>query len=568
MKDGKIHLHKMNGVKIAVPVVKMSRDDIEYVEKMTGIPLREDKTQVDSRKSRAVDKPSGSSPPLERNKSKNPEYDWFQFFLDCDIAVGLCERYAQAFNKDSMDESVLPDVNDHILRTLGLREGDIIKVMRTLDAKFGRQRSKEGDGGLFSGPGGALRNNTRKGRPAPTTRASDVVDASALSSKEKSVNIADSDDKIESPPPTSPAKANTSGSKDPPAGGFDDDAWDVKPNKRSQSPPQQTRAPPASTVPAAGPSPGLTGSMKELSLLSEPLQPVKGGSAHTNAPSATTSPSVTIPEQRPSGADPSFFSTLAQSQQSILPQGPRQRPTPTQTSPPPGTLVPPPPQRPLSAPQTAQPSAFTLPAMPSQMTGAIQTQVAPLGQSLSEIGQARLQQQQLLQQQQQQQQYAAELQKANYLGHQGVHPQGMVSYPPAPHTHSGQFMHPMMTGVPNQSPFADPGRVNTFTPLSTQPTGFQSQFGSPQTYNLSQGGLNNFLPPPLEPQRTSFPGASNPQVHLGGLGQQQPPEQPLQPLIPQQTGPAPPVRFGVAPEAKKLAPQPTGRRANLSQASK
>ncbi|CRK45727.1 hypothetical protein BN1723_001070, partial [Verticillium longisporum] len=41
----------------------------------------------------------------------------------------------------------------------------------------------------------------------------------------------------------------------------------------------------------------------------------------------------------------------------------------------------------------------------------------------------------------------------------------------------------------------------------------------------------------------------------------------IQPLQPQQTGPAPPVRFGVTGEAKRLALQPTGRRANLSQAT-
>ena len=46
--------------------------------------------------------------------------------------------------------------------------------------------------------------------------------------------------------------------------------------------------------------------------------------------------------------------------------------------------------------------------------------------------------------------------------------------------------------------------------------------------------------------------------------QQQPPQ--VAPLVPQQTGPPPPVRFGVT--ENKLTPQATGRRANLSQASK
>ena len=39
LKDGKINLHKMNGVKIAVPVSKMSIEDLESVERMTGVSL-------------------------------------------------------------------------------------------------------------------------------------------------------------------------------------------------------------------------------------------------------------------------------------------------------------------------------------------------------------------------------------------------------------------------------------------------------------------------------------------------------------------------------------------------
>jgi hypothetical protein len=43
LKDGMINLHKMNGVKIAVPAVKMSLEDLEYVERITGVFLDEDK---------------------------------------------------------------------------------------------------------------------------------------------------------------------------------------------------------------------------------------------------------------------------------------------------------------------------------------------------------------------------------------------------------------------------------------------------------------------------------------------------------------------------------------------
>jgi len=36
LKDGKINLHKTNGVKIAVPIIKMSAEDLAYVERQTG----------------------------------------------------------------------------------------------------------------------------------------------------------------------------------------------------------------------------------------------------------------------------------------------------------------------------------------------------------------------------------------------------------------------------------------------------------------------------------------------------------------------------------------------------
>ena len=45
--DGKIHLHKLNGVKIAVAAGKMSVEDLEYIERVTGVVLDDDKPLVD-----------------------------------------------------------------------------------------------------------------------------------------------------------------------------------------------------------------------------------------------------------------------------------------------------------------------------------------------------------------------------------------------------------------------------------------------------------------------------------------------------------------------------------------
>ncbi|KAL0936650.1 cytoskeleton assembly control protein sla1 [Colletotrichum truncatum] len=595
LKDGKINLHKMNGVKIAVPVAKMSVEDLEYVERITGISLDEDKPLSNVKKARAASQAGAlrDSAPVDRigasvGQPQKPEYDWFQFFLSCDVAVGLCERYAQAFSKDSMDESVLPDVDASVLRNLGLREGDIIKVMRTLDQKYGRVRSQGSDkgtvetdgssGGLFSGPGGALRNNTRKGRPAPAVQTSDVVDPKAFSRKD--------DGTVEETVSKSPSSASAipaSGQKG--ASGFDDDAWDVKPMKQPQEPPRPAAAvaavpiqatasqPPAEPVSQATPipqAPALTGSMQELSLLTTPLEPQRTAQPPASTP-AVSHPPAQAPQ--PTGATPSFFATVrpspsvAQSPQQSMQ---RQRPAPPPTSSGPGSLMPPPPARPLSAPQSAQPSAFAPPPLAPQMTG-FQTQVAPPGQSLNEMNQARLQQQYVMQQQQQQ---MPQSQMNPYPVPQSQPIPGVMGFNPGMQPTGGQFMQsmqPMMTGAPAQSPFADPQRQSQFSPMQPQATGFSGQFGAAQGFNPQHtGNINSFLPPAMEPQRTGMPAFQPQPTGFGGFnnvgGASSMPSL-TQPLQPQKTGPPPPVRFGVTGDAKKLMPQPTGRRANLSQAT-
>ncbi|APA06033.1 hypothetical protein sscle_01g008030 [Sclerotinia sclerotiorum 1980 UF-70] len=580
LKDGKINLHKMNGVKIAVPVVKMSVEDLEYVERMTGISLDEDKPLSDikkQQKSRAAERDSsnGASPAPGPSASmgagasiQTPEYDWFQFFLSCDVNVGLCERYAQAFKRDSMDESVLPDIDATVLRNLGIREGDIIKIIRFLDKKYMRKDGKrnvsfggedEGEAGLFSGPGGALKNNTRKGRPAPAVQTNDVVDANAFSQNgtEKS-----SPQGVATPLANAPTPAE----KDVKREGFDDDAWDVKPSKQ-----ETTSSPPAQSIPAAAPQqPVITGSMQELSLLSTPLEPVKA------QPTAQASPQP----QAPPAVTPSIFAGIGNQQTGVpqpqpLPSGPllpanlaRQRPAPPQMTAN-STLIPPlPPSRPLSAPQAA--SAYAPPPLQAQATGygAFQPQIAPPGQSLHDLNQQRMQQQQ--QQQMQQQQFMLQQQQQAGMMQQ---PTGFNQFNPGVPNNFQQF--PMQTGnpqqpfIPNQTgtPFANPpAQPFQPQPLQAQPTGFQSAFPPGQQYPQPTG-VNSYLPPALQPQPTGMMNGAN------GFNQNftpppippMPQQQPA-PMLPQATGPAPPVRFGVN-GTNNIAPQPTGRRANLAQAT-
>ncbi|KAJ6015079.1 hypothetical protein N7540_009670 [Penicillium herquei] len=566
LQDGKIHLHKTNGIKIAVPVAKMSVEDLEYVEKTANVSLDEDKPLSSIRKRATSDaKGTGNA----GASVQRPEYDWFEFFLKAGVGPHQCERYAQNFIKDSMDESVLSDIAPETLRSLGLKEGDILRVMRHLDATLGRTGTKSkarnvsfggeevigngedgGQGGLFAGPGGTLRNNTRKGRPAPSVQAGDVVDPKAFEQ-------ADASKPKEERAPTPPAAPAPEKEETPVTRGFDDDAWEVKQPKQVTPPAPTASSPPPAAAPASAQPPiqkQITGAMADLSLLQAPLQPTAAQPTPPPAPPAAVPalqpqqtavqvPPVQTPQQ--TGATPGFFTQIAQ-----MGQQARQRPQPPQ-----GvnqnSLLPPPPPRPLSAPQnfSQQQSSFSPPPLQPQLTGVplAGPPVAPPGQSLTELNQQRFQSQ-------------LQPQVTGFMGQNQF---------------QGGVMMPQPTGFTPQSQFGIQQQQLNGQPMVPNQTGFQQMAPQPTGYGYAhpqqpmQTGINSVLPPALQPQPTGVNGYGNTHYNQPPPPVPPIPQQPTAtPLSPQKTGPPPSVRFGVKPDApKKLAPQPTGLRANLSQAT-
>lgn len=615
LREGKIHLHKLNGVKIAVPVAKMAVEDLEYVERATGASLDEDKPLSDIKRrntQRQKDRANGSRG-AGASVQKKDEYDWFDFFLQCNIDPHVCQRYAQSFSRDNMGPEILPEIDRQLLRTLGLKEGDILRVMKFLDNKYGRAPSGQDgeangtDGGLFAGPGGVLKNNTRKGRPAPPVQTKDVVDENAFKQGGSPV--------VNEPSVDAKATPLTSARARQPSGGFDDDAWDVKPT-RTQTPTRATPAAASSPAPApAPPKPLINDDIASLSISAPPLQPTPAAQPPPPAPSAAPAqPPAPAQPQQPPRADQAIFDKIAalapaarqqqppptgfqqqpymqpmqtgyqqqelQSQQTAMP---RQRPAAPAQQGDGSFLGMPPPPRAASAPgfPPQQQSSFTAPPLQAQLTG-YQPQLAP-GQSM----QALQQQQQFQQQQPQQPAYQPQQgfgqgYNQGFLSQNGI--QSMQQNYPAlqpqptgfqPQSQFGQqqqygagqpnYQQQMANGTQTGSPFADPprgqfqstpsGLSNSFT---TQQTGFQP------TFNISQPtGMNGFGAQPTQPQ------PQMPPQQTGGVFS---PSQPLHapaaaPLVPQKTGPPPPVRFGFQAGAKPLMPQPTGR-ANLSKASK
>lgn len=308
--NGKIRLHKLNGVVIEVPLEKMSPEDVAYLKKVT----RKEKERERSRSARDPEDdlplaqviqtrspapaaapsvetrarmspqsfapPPTAAPPQQAFRPKRSNFDWFEFFLNAGCDMDDCTRYAGNFDKDRIDESILPELDPSTLRSLGLREGDVIRVKKAIAARFKKHTPEEleqikkdeefakqlqeeesrggGSGGgggrgspatnnLFTGPDGKLANNTRRGRPERKGTVSSV-DASGIAAASDQLSRKPSPPLLAPSPPPAPA-APEPPKPAPLLSGFDDDAWTVKPATNKPATPQ----PPAAPTPPPAP---------------------------------------------------------------------------------------------------------------------------------------------------------------------------------------------------------------------------------------------------------------------------------------------------------------------------
>jgi len=223
----------LNGVTIEVPSEKMSPEDMKYIARITGKDTGVRTDSIDSRPSMDtaiklpsvnVAPPPPSARPRQENASPKKRVDWFEFFLNAGCGMDDCTRYAQAFERDKIDESILPDMKSDTLRALGLREGDIIRVIKAIEKRGWKSQSVNDEPtvreqieaderyaqqvqeailagkkpppapgpipqkkptspppNLFATSGGALKDNTRRGRPNPGGRSAAVnVDENLL----------------------------------------------------------------------------------------------------------------------------------------------------------------------------------------------------------------------------------------------------------------------------------------------------------------------------------------------------------------------------------------------------
>jgi actin cytoskeleton-regulatory complex protein SLA1 len=309
-----LRLHKVNGVIIEVPSEKMSFEDMRYVEKaLSRGGSHSRKTDDDDDDEPLANRRKPQQPPTVSQK-KAPPVDWFEFFLNAGCDVDDCTRYASSFDRDKIDESILLDISEGTLRTLGLREGDIIRVTKAIDTRRpklpaakasssdvnllsgdeapspARTTPSPGAPNLFTGPGGQLK-NARRGRPTTsksTSTGPGAVDLGGISSASEQIarsstplsttpvaaapTVTNNTTTITSPVQV-PSRSNSA------AAGFDDDAWT---NRPSSTKPVAPTPPIMERVPSVPPIPGA--------LLAAPIpsQPPRAPSA----PAAQATPST------------------------------------------------------------------------------------------------------------------------------------------------------------------------------------------------------------------------------------------------------------------------------------
>jgi hypothetical protein len=182
-----LRLHKVNGVVIEVPSAKMSLDDVRHVERIMGrggsTSRKTDDEDDDDDEPLGKRQQSAQSTAVPQKKA--PPIDWFDFFLNAGCDLDDCTRYASSFERDKIDESILLDISEGTLRTLGLREGDIIRVNKAIDARrpkpsasvassevnllsgdepstSARTTPSPGPPNLFTGPGGQLKKRAQR----------------------------------------------------------------------------------------------------------------------------------------------------------------------------------------------------------------------------------------------------------------------------------------------------------------------------------------------------------------------------------------------------------------------
>ncbi|CAJ0841587.1 11831_t:CDS:10, partial [Entrophospora sp. SA101] len=217
--DGKVYLHKLNGNKIAVPLDKMSKRDLVYIEEVTGEKLDDNSDDTPLATIAAAHKNKSA---LTNNNSREQKYsDKIKknvSFGDTSIIIqDNDDKYSKATKSEEIEK---PKHMSEFDRKMQLKHADPYSNLDSIIQREEKKPASQSTSQLFTADNGVLKNNTKKTRPQPTKSASIQVDALSLQT---------SKDKIEAAfKPSGSVTASSTSMKSKSSiieNTFDDDAW-------------------------------------------------------------------------------------------------------------------------------------------------------------------------------------------------------------------------------------------------------------------------------------------------------------------------------------------------------
>lgn len=133
--DNKVQLHKLNGVKIAVPLEKLDQKDLDYLQGVNGNQKLVVQTQIAMPIPKQELKIKVNTDIPHTTVTGTQEYvfngfDWKAFLIKAGVTSGDSSTYALKFVQQKMDENSLSYLDRDTLRSMGITEGDIIRIRK------------------------------------------------------------------------------------------------------------------------------------------------------------------------------------------------------------------------------------------------------------------------------------------------------------------------------------------------------------------------------------------------------------------------------------------------------
>ena len=138
IKENKVHLLKDGGIEIAVPIDKLLAADVEYLSTLPDNGFLKDRappprpkrpSQVDP--SLLAQAKAIQPPPPSGNFSYNG-FNWKDWLIKAGVSTGDALNYAPKFVSEKLDESCLVGIQRETLRSIGVSEGDIIRIKNAI----------------------------------------------------------------------------------------------------------------------------------------------------------------------------------------------------------------------------------------------------------------------------------------------------------------------------------------------------------------------------------------------------------------------------------------------------